>query len=170
MKIIQQATCCSAIALSLLFSGSAIAQSGSVTFVSDMNLSFDCEDPWQVKDYPVRAKLTGILNGKSASADLVISGFMLDANVHFDARLGSGSLPAPGGTTQLRVLGRDRLRGVWSLPNNDLAVDFLVSGQSCSTVLTMRLKPGKAKYSMYSGSKFYYCSAARVINTTCEAK
>ena len=147
-----------------------MAQSGAIKFRSGMNLAFDCETPWKVKDYAVRAKLTGVLNAdRSASADLAINGFMLNTNVHFDARLGRSVLPAPGGTSQLRVLSRDRIRAVWNLPNNDLILDFVASGRSCSAVLTMRLKPGKTQYSMYSGSKFYYCSVARVLNTDCEA-
>jgi hypothetical protein len=48
-------------------------------------------------------------------------------------------------------------------------MDFAASGRSCSAVLTIRLKPGKTQYSMYGG-KFYYCSSARVSNTSCEAQ
>lgn len=171
MLVARRFTYYSIMALSLAFSESAMAQSGAVKFRSGMNLAFDCETPWNVRDYAVRANLTGVLNAdRSASADLTINGFMLNTNVHFDARLGRSTLPAPGGTSQLRVLGRDRIRAIWSLPNNNLIMDFAVSGRSCSAVLTMSLKPGKTQYSMYSGSKFYYCSAARVLNTTCEAQ
>jgi hypothetical protein len=163
-------TCCLIIALSLALSGPALAQSGTIKFRTDSSLVFDCEDPVHVKDYGVRASLTGALNAdRSASADLAISGFMLSTNVHFDARLGRSSLPAPGGSSQLHVLSRDRIRAVWNLPNNNLIMDFSAAGRSCSAVLTIALKPGKKQYSMYGG-KFYYCSSARVLNTSCEAQ
>lgn len=160
------------IALLLVLSfGPAAAQTGSVNLRAAMQLQFDCENPWKVKNYGVRATLTGVLNAdKSATADLAINGFFLNTTVHFDTRLGRGSMAAPGGTSQLRVLGSNKLRGVWSLPNNDLILDLTMAGQSCQSHLTLRLKPGKKEYSMYGGTKFYYCSAARVISTSCTAK
>lgn len=148
-----------------------LAQSGSINLKSNMNLSFDCETPWRVKNFGVTGRFNATLNpDKTATADLKISGFMLDGDVHFDARLGRGATPAPGGTSQLRVLGPNRLRGIWSLPNNDMILDIVASGGSCSVNLTLKLKPGKTQYSMFGGQKFYYCSAARLISTTCEAQ
>lgn len=147
------------------------AQSGGVNLRATMQLQFDCENPWKVKNYGVRATLTGVLNtDRSATADLAITGFFLNTNVHFDTRLGRGSMAAPGGSSQLRVLGSNKLRGIWSLPNNDLILDMTMTGQACQSHLTLRLKPGKTQYSMYGGTKFYYCSAARVISTSCTVK
>lgn len=158
-------------AVLLICTPAAVAQSGGVRLRANMQLQFDCERPWKVKNYGVRATLRAVLHStNSATADLGIVGFFLNTNVHFDAKLGSGSLSAPGGTSQLRVLGSNRLRGTWSLPNNDLILDLTVTEQSCRADLTLKLKPGKSEYSMYGGTKFYYCSAARVISTSCEAK
>jgi hypothetical protein len=137
-------TYCLVIALSPALSANAMAQSGAIKFRTDSSLVFDCEDPVTVKNYPVHASLTGALNpDRSASADLAITGFMLSTNVHFDARLGRSSLPAPGGSSQLRVLSLDRIRAVWNLPNNNLIMDFSGAGRSCTAVLTISLKPEK---------------------------
>lgn len=147
------------------------AQSGSINLRSNMQMMFDCESPWRVRNYGVTGRFTATLNpDKTAVADLRISGLFLSGDVHFDARLGRGATPAPGGTSQLRVLSRDRLRGIWSLPNHDMILDIVARGNACSVNLTMKLKPGKTEYSMFGGSKFYYCSAARLIRTTCEAQ
>jgi hypothetical protein len=157
--------------LSLTLSQQAVADSGSVTMRSTIKLRFDCETPMRVTNYGVTARFDATLNTDStAFADLKISGFFLSGNVHFDARLGRRASPAPGGTSQLQVLGRDRLRGIWSLPNNDMILDITAHGNSCAVNLALKLKPGKKEYSLFSGSKFYYCSAARLIETTCEAK
>ena len=154
-----------------VISGEASAQSGSINLKSRMNLSFDCEQPWRVKNYGVTGRFTATLNpDKTAVADLKISGLFLSGDVHFDARLGRGASPAPGGTSQLRVLSQNRLRGIWSLPNHDMILDIVAKGSSCSVDLTMKLKPGKTEYSMFGGSKFYYCSSAKLIRTTCEAQ
>ena len=149
----------------------ALAQSGSINLRSTMQMMFDCETPWRVKNYGVTGRFTATLNpDKTAFADLKISGLFLSGDVHFDARLGRGTSAAPGGTSQLRVLSRNQLRGIWSLPNHDMILDIAANGNSCSVNLTMKLKPGKTEYSMFGGSKFYYCSAARLISTTCEAQ
>ena len=166
------AACCVGILLALIFTGPAAAQSGKIaSLVSTMNLVFDCEAPWNVKNYGVSARFTAALNAdKTAYGDLAISGFMLDGNVLFDARLGRSVQPAPGGTSQLHVISSNRLRGIWSLPNNDLILDLTAhGGNACTANVAMRLKPGKKQYSMFGGSRFYYCSSARVVQTTCEA-
>lgn len=158
---------CSIALATLALPQQAAAQAGTVKLRSIMNMSFDCEDPWRVTNYGVTGNFTATLNPDStATADLKISGFFLDGDVHFDARLGRAS-PAPGGTSQLRVTGRNRLRGVWSLPNNNMSIDITVSGQTCNVNLTVQLKPGKRQYTMFGGQKFYYCSAARVVSTSC---
>jgi len=147
------------------------AQAGSSSMKSRLDLSFDCENPVHVTNYAVRGDFSAVLHpDRSASADLSISGFMLSSSVHFEAKLGGGKRPAPGGTAQLRVLSRNSLRAIWGLPNNDLIADVTANGRSCTVTLTLKLKPGQREYSMWGGSKYYYCSAARVIRTSCEAQ
>ncbi len=87
-----------------------------------------------------------------------------------EARLGRGSRPAPGGAAQLRVVSASALRGIWSLPNNNLIIDITTSGKSCAVAVSFALKPGQKEYSLWGGSKFYYCSAARVLQTSCSAQ
>jgi hypothetical protein len=159
---------CMAALVTLATAGQAVAQPGSTKIRAVFKLSFDCDSPRKLRDYGVNAHLSGVLNAdNTATADLAISGLFFADNVHFDARLGRSASPAPGGTSQLRVTGKDRLRLVWSLPNNDLIVDVAVSGKSCRADLAMRLKSGETRYSMYGGGKFYHCSAARVVRTSC---
>ena len=169
--LLRQAANAAVALLFLALSPQAIAQSGSASMRSTINLRFDCETPIHVTNYGVTARFDATMHAdKTAFADLKISGFFLSGDVHFDARLGRGAAPAPGGTSQLHVLGKDRLRGIWSLPNNDMILDIIAKGgNSCAVNLTLKLKPGKKEYSLFSGSKFYYCSAARLISTTCEA-
>jgi hypothetical protein len=159
-----------AIALALSFSSEAVAQTASANLKANFNLQFDCERPFYVRNHPIRAVFTAVLNAdKSASADLTISGIFLTNRVHFDARLGGASQPAPGGTSRLRVIARNRLRAIWDLPNNQFILDIVTAGRSCSTSLNIKLKPGKQEYSMFDGVRMYYCSKQEVLRTTCQA-
>lgn len=136
-----------------------------------MQFSLDCERPWHVENYSARATFNGILNGDgTAEADLTLRGLGLASTVHFDARLGRGSRPAPGGSSQLRVMSARALRGIWSLPNNNLMIDITTSGSSCAVSVGFALKRGAKEYSLWGGSKFYYCSAVRVLQTSCRAE
>ncbi len=138
---------------------------------SDMQFSLDCERPMQVRNYNARATFDGVLNGNgTASANLALNGLGLATTIHFDARLGRGALPAPGGSSQLRVLSAHAVRGTWSLPNNDLMIDINTSGSSCAVSVRMALKRGRSEYTMWNGRKFYYCSAVRVLQTNCSAQ
>jgi hypothetical protein len=104
-----------AIALALSLSGAASAQtqSADATLKAVFNLQFDCERPFFVRNHPIRAAFTGVLHpDKTASADLAITGVILTNRVHFDARLGDASQAAPGGTSSLRVVGRNQIRAV----------------------------------------------------------
>ncbi len=166
------AVACLLPSLAVLAIPAALAsQSGASTMKSHIDFSFDCDNPVHVTNYPVRGDFTAVLRpDNSASADLAVSGFMLSSNIHFDAKLGAGRRPAPGRTAELDVLGRNHLRAIWELPNNNLIGDLTVHGRSCAVGLAIRLKPGRHEYSMWGGSSFYYCSAARVLSTSCEAQ
>jgi hypothetical protein len=157
-----------AIALALLISSEAVAQTSSVNLKANFELQFDCERPVLVRNHPIQAAFTAVLNtNKSASADLVITGIIFTNTVHFDARLG-GAQSAPGGTSSLRVLASNHIRAIWSLPNNQLILDIVTSGRSCSANLSIRLKPGMREYTMFDGSQMYYCSNQRVQQTSCQ--
>lgn len=162
---------CWALAITLAPQWTMAAPVASTKIRSDMQLSFDCQRPWNVQNYGARATFEAILNGDgSATADLTINGFALASTVHFEARLGRSSRPAPGGAAQLRVVSASALRGVWSLPNNNLIIDITTSGKSCAVAVRFALKPGHREYSLWGGRKFYYCSAARVLQASCRAQ
>jgi len=159
-----------AIAVALSPAGTAYAQSGSAHIDAKFDLAFDCEQPIFVRNYPMHAVFTGTLNAnRSATADLALSGPFINNTIHFDARLGGGATPAPGGSARLNVISSNRLRAAWDLPNNQLVLDIIVRRSSCSTVLAIRLRPGQYQYSMYSGTHYHYCSAYRLISSSCEA-
>jgi len=108
---------------------------------------------------------------KTASADLAITGVLFTSKVHFDARLGGGAQPAPGGTSRLRVVAKNRLQAVWDLPNNQLILDIAATGRSsCSVRLNIKLKPGKREYTMFDGAITYYCSKQQLLSSSCEAE
>jgi hypothetical protein len=159
------------LALVAVFSPSngAVAQTTSAGGKANFDLQFDCERPFLVRNHPIHAVITALLNAdKSASADLAITGKFLTNRVHFDARLGATSQAAPGGTSSLRVIGSNHLRAIWSLPNNQLIVDIVTGRRSCSAVLSIKLKPGMHEFTMFDGNQFYYCSRQRVLQTSCE--
>ena len=154
-----------AIALAVSLSSEAVAQTSIISGKANFDLQFDCERPFLVRDHPISPEVTALLNAdKSASAD-AITGTIFTNKVHFDARLGAASQSAPGGTSSLRVMASNHLRAIWSLPNNQIIVDFVAAGRSCSATLGVRLKPGMREYTMFDGSLMYYCSRQRC----CEA-
>jgi hypothetical protein len=149
----------------------ALAQSGASTLRAGLDMRFDCVRPWNVSNYVMKGDFSALLNRNgTASADLALNGFLIDSRIHFDAKLGGRPQAAPGGTSSLRVVSRNQLRATWSLPNNDLILIITTAGNSCSVNLLMKLKPGHTEYSMWGGSKFYYCTAGRLVGSTCEAR
>jgi len=156
------------IALGALLTTSAFAQTSSVRFQIGGTARVDCERPVKVNNFPLAVEGRGVLNSdRSTTADLEFRKAIFVDKIHFDGRLGAGPTPAPHGTAQVRVTGSDRLHLVWSLPNNDVTLDVVVHGKSCSANLGYRLKPGKREYTFYDGYRLEYCAKPRVDHINC---
>jgi hypothetical protein len=137
-----------------------------IRFQGGFDAAVDCTRPLAVSGVTVHGDASGTLNpDKTATADLDIRTFM-SSRIHFEGRLGR-ILPAPGGSGQVNVVGKNHLRLIWHLPNNDLLVDITISGRSCTARLDTRLKRGFTEYSLYDGSRFFYCGKPRVVSTSC---
>jgi hypothetical protein len=155
--------------LGLMCSTEVMAQ--SVNFRIGFKGHVDCDQPFQVRNVPISADGTGVLNPDgSASASLTQTAFVLSTTIQFEGRLGAPPRSAPGGTSQVRVAGKNALRLIWSLPNNQMIVDIAVRGQSCSASLNIQLKPGKTQYTLFDGSVHHYCGRPRVEQTSCEVR
>lgn len=157
-----------AIVLALMVpSAMARAQSPGINFEAGFEMAVTCDRPVQVRDFLVRGTGTGVLHAdKSASADLDIT-TLTTSRIHFDGRLGGAPRSAPGGTSQVHVAGKNRLRLIWGLPNNLLTMDLVIAGHGCTAIPGMRLKPGQREYSLFDGNGFYYCARPRVLRTSC---
>lgn len=166
MQIHRNLARCLTIILGLTFSSGVLAQGVHLQF--GFSAGVDCDQPLQFRNLIITGDGTGVLNtDRSASADLNIKEFIFTNRLHFDARLGSAAQPAPGGSAQVRVGGRNRLLLIWNLPNNQLTADIAVNGHSCTMKVDTRLKPGMKQYSLYDGSRFYFCGRPRVEQTSC---
>ncbi len=158
------------IVLGLIFSTDGMAQTSSVNFQIGFSGQVDCDQPVQMKNIPISGEGNGVLNTDgSASADLTQTAFILSTRVRFEGRLGAAT-PAPGGTAQIRVAGKQRLLLIWNLPNNQLIVNVAVKGQSCSASFEAKLKPGKSQYTLYDGSNYHYCGRPRVAQASCQVR
>lgn len=152
------------------FSIGAQAQGNGVQIEFTFQGQIDCEQPLKVNNFPFSGRGSGTLYAnKRAALDLSFSGSST-SNIRFDAALGGAPMSAPGGTAQLRVLGNNRLRMIWSLPNNDQSVDIAVSGSSCTASVDNRLKRGARQYSVFDGGVFYFCAKPRITQTTCNIR
>lgn len=146
-----------------------VAQPASVHFQINGSAHVDCRAPIQLQNFPVTVAGTGVLNSdRTASADVSVTEFIFVNQIHFEGRLGGRPTPAPGGSAQVRVSGKDRLHLTWSLPNNNLTIDIVVRGHTCSATIGLALKRGMREYSLYDGQGFHYCSRPRVEQTTCQ--
>ncbi len=156
------------LSMGLLFSTGALAQSGSVNFQIGFTGHVDCHRPFAVKGVPISGTGTGTLTTDGrATADLTETAFVLSSQIHFDGRLGARPNPAPGGTAQVRVAGKNRLLLIWNLPNNQLVVGVTVNGNSCRATFTANLKPGKTEYTLFDGSIYHYCDRPTAETATC---
>lgn len=158
--------------LGLIFSASAIAQTASVSFHVGFSGHVSCNQPFQLKDAPIRGDGTGTLSGNgSVSADFTETSFgVLSTTIHFDNRLGAKPTVVPGGTSQVRVAGSHSLMLIWDLPNDQLITHISVSGQSCLVHFESRLKRGKNQYTLFDGSKFHYCDRPQIEQTSCSVR
>jgi hypothetical protein len=157
------------IALGSLLAANAFAQTSSVRFQIGGTARVDCDRPVKVKNFPLGVEGRGVLNSdRSTTADLEFRKAIFVDKIHFDGRLGAGRTPAPYGSAEVHVTGPDRLHLVWSLPNNDVTLDVVVRGKSCSANLGYRLKPGKREYSFYDGYRLEYCAKPRVEQIRCQ--
>jgi hypothetical protein len=157
--------------VSLTLATSGVAQTSSVNFQVGFSGHMDCHQPQELKDVPIRGDGKGVLNADgSVTADFIqTSFFVLSNTVHFDSRhLGSKPAAAPGGTAEVQVTGQHSLRFIWNLPNNQLITAIAVTGQSCTVNFDEKLRPGKSLYTLFDGSKFWYCDRPRVEHTSCQ--
>ena len=162
--------CAFVAALAAIPPSEANAQTRSVQFDLAFDLSIDCDQPKEFHDIPVRGEGSGVLNSdKTASADLKIS-TMAGSSIHFDASLGGAPRPAPGGSSILNVMGRDRLRLIWDLPTNQIITTIAVRGQNCTAAVDFKLKYGNHTYSMFDGQSFYFCKKPRLLGSSCTVK
>ena len=157
----------------LMLCGSAtplLAQEG----VFNMSFSFDgvvnCTRPLAVQNFSLHGEGRATLySDKRATLDYTQRG-LSSTQVNFDAKLGGAPSPAPGGTASLRVVNRNTLRAVWSLPNNDLILNVSVSRNSCVAKIDARLKGGAREYSLYDSGILVYCGRPRIMNVACQAR
>jgi hypothetical protein len=155
----------------LTFSAQAMAQAPLANFHIHFAGTVDCDQPIAAKNIPISGDGTGVLNTDgSASADITQTAFIFTSTIHFDGRLGAAPTAAPGGTAQVRVVGRNSLKLIWNLPNNALVVNIATRGRSCAASFSANLFPGKRQYTLFDGSTVHYCGRPRVAQASCEVR
>jgi hypothetical protein len=156
-------------AVGLVFSTGAMAQAINFHFHFDGNMS--CMQPIAVSNAPVSGDGAGVLNPDgSVNAEITQGLLVFKTAVRFDSKLGPGLTSVPGGTGQVRVVGRQSLRFIWNLPNNSLVVTIAVRGQSCSASFQANLFPGKTQYTFFDGSIYHYCGRPVMTSSSCELR
>jgi hypothetical protein len=144
-----------------------MAQAAGFTFHVTGGMTVDCRTPLTVQNQPVHLRGSGTINpDRSGTADLTIQ--ELNSTIHFDGRLGGRPIAAPGGTSRLNVVSRNRLRAVWDMPNNQLVLDVVSHGQACTAIPSIVLKRGSHEYSLFDGRGWWTCSAVRVGPASCQ--
>lgn len=165
--------CCFAFVFCAAFSvlsAGAYAQADGVNIEFTFQGQVDCDQPVKVNNFGFSGRGAGILYANQrASLDVTFSALSTN-QIRFDAALGGAPTSAPGGTAQLRVLGKNKLRMIWSLPNNDQSVDITVSGRSCTASINNTLKRGSRQYSLFDGGMFIFCAKPRITQTTCNIR
>ena len=145
----------------------AKAQAGGVHFKVAFDLSVDCDQPTELHGIPARGEASGVLNtDRTASADLTLTAISTSV-IYFDTSLGGAPRPAPGGSSIINVVGRNRLRLTWDLPNNQIIATIDVIGHTCAALLDFKLKYGNRMYSMFNGQNFYFCQKPHLLGSSC---
>lgn len=150
------------------FASPALAQkAGDMHIDVDTELRVNCNRPLSAQDFPVRirGKNTIAADGSAAARWQITSVFTQDLN--FSGKLGGHPVPIPGGQAQLRVSGRNGLLLTTTSPQHITYARVTIRGQSCQVRFDAKLKPGFKEYTLWSGSRFYYCDRPRVVQTTC---
>jgi hypothetical protein len=150
-------------------SSAAMAQGGAVNFQIAFTGHVDCHRPFAISGVPISGSGTGTMTTDgNVTADLTETAFVLSTRIHFEGRLGARANPAPGGTAQVRVAGKNRLLLIWNLPNNQMIVGVTVHGSSCSATFEPRLKPGMSEYTLFDGNIYHYCGRPSAETSSCQ--
>jgi len=145
----------------------ALAQkSAVVNFKFDIDSVITCNRPMKLDNQGAHGRGSGVLHSDgSASFDLSLA----TSQIHFDARLGGGPIPAPFGTSRLNVVNRNQLRAVWSLPNNDIVLNFKVAPASCQVTGASHLRGGAREHNTVILGQLAYCSQLQITRIGCTA-
>lgn len=154
--------------------GTIAAPASAQERVFRMNFSFDglvdCSRPIAVRDFALRGSGSAVLYSDRRATLAYTQHAVSATQVRFDAKLGATPMPAPGGTASLRVVNRNKLRAVWSLPNNDIVMNILVAGNNtCSVQIDNRLRRGAREFTLYYGGDLAYCQKPRISRVNCQA-
>ena len=166
-KIYRSGVLAAAVALGVLVSTSAQALNFSFRFSGNMS----CMRPVPVSNAPISGSGTGVLNPDgSVTAQITQSLAIFSTSLQFDSKLGPRVTPVPGGTGQVRVIGKQTLKFIWNLPNNTLSVTVNVRGNSCSAAFAANLLGGKSEYTFFDGSMYHYCGRPVMTSSSCEVR
>jgi hypothetical protein len=168
-KILRAVLTAAGFAAGLMFSTGAMAQATNFHFHFAGTMS--CMQPVPVSNAPVSGDGQGVLNPDgSVNASITQGLLVFTTTVPFDSKLGAGLTPVPGGTGQVRVVGRQSLKFIWNLPNNAIVVTINVRGQSCSASFQTNLFPGKSQYTFFDGAMYHYCGRPTMTSSSCEIR
>lgn len=124
----------------------------------------DCEKP-RLTNFPIHVEGTASMSAdKSASLHqrVGVIGFS-----RIDAKLGQKLKDHRGHETELRVTGSNSLRATKEYTNNIAYADLRFVGQACKLSIKMKLKPGKAFYTISTPLGEAQCSKFRIVKTEC---
>lgn len=159
-----------ALGFSVVLALATDARAQAVNFQIAFTGKVDCQQPIAISNVPISAEGTGQINTDGTGhADVTQTAFVLSTRIRFEGRLGRPT-EAPGGTALARVTGRNSLRLMWNLPNNQFVVNVAVRGQSCSANFSSSLKPGKSQYTLFDGQTYHYCGKPRVESSSCQVR